>query len=386
MADDRKRRRSKKKKRDSSRSEDDSGRRSRRKDSRRSRGRGGKGFKYKKRSKEDWQRRSEQSGYSRRSMFKEDVTVFRPKEGDNLIRILPPTWDDADHYGYEIWCHYRIGPDGDAFLDRNEMLGEPDPIAEERIRAMQEGDKEYADKLKSKKRVCVYIIDRDEPEKGVQLWAMPWTLDADITTLAVDKRSGEVLNIDDPENGYDVEFTKSGKGVQTQYTGVAISRRSEPLDDDEALEAAVETPIPDTLLYYDYDEIKKVFSAGGSGYDEDDEEEEEEKSSRKSRRKKKSSGSKSKRKYEDDDEDDEEEETPDMPSYSEVQEMEIDELYEVIDEHQLDVDDDIDEDDDDQVNDLKDDVCKELGLKPPAKRRAKRSERKKLRRRGRGSD
>lgn len=375
MARDKKRRR---------RSRDkDTGRRSKKRT--RSKGKKGKAdFKYKKRGTDAWKKRAEQSGYNRRSMFKEEVNVFRPKEGDNLIRILPPTWEDAEHYGHEIWCHYGIGPDGDSFLDLQKMTGQPDPIEEERSRALQENDKEYANKLQSKKRVAVYIIDRDEEEKGIQLWSMPWSMDADITTLAVDKRTGEVLDIDDPEDGYDVEFTKTGQGIKTQYGGIAIARKSSELDNDEALEEAVELPIPETFVYYDYEEIEKAFNAGGSAYDDDDDddEEDEEDRPRKRGKGKKEKPKRKRKKYDDDEDEDEEEEESAEYTWQAVQEMDYEDLLDVIDDENLDVEDDIDEDDEEEVDDLRNEVCDELGLEKPKKRKPKKSEKEKLRKRG----
>lgn len=359
---------------------------SRRKKGRSKRSKSKTSFKYKRRGTEAWKKRAEQSGYNNRSIVKGDITQYRPKDGDNLIRILPPTFDDAEHYGYELWVRYGIGPDQDSFLDLNKMLGQPDPIEEERMEAMQDNDKDYADKLQSKKRVGVYLIDRDEEDKGIQFWSMPWTMDADITTLAVDKRTGEVLDIDDPEDGYDIEFTKTGKGIKTQYGGLGIARKSSPLDNDEALEAAIETPLPEALQYYDYDEIAKCFSAGG-GYD-DDEEEDEDEDDRPRKRKSKGKGKSKKskrRKYDDGDDGEDEEDEDDSVevTWADVQEMDFDELADLVDDQDLDLDSDIDEDDEDEWEELRDDICEELGLKKPKKRKAKKSEKDKLRKRRR---
>ena len=341
--------------------------------SRRTKGRRGAsstGFKYKARDAKKWKERSEQSGFSRRSMFAEGVTLYRTKDGDNCLRILPPTFEDADHYGYEIFVHYGIGPDNDSFLDLEKMLkADVDPINEERMEALNDGDKDYADKLTSRKRVLCYVIDRDDEEAGLQLWSCPWTVDADITTLAVDKRTGEVLDIDDPDNGYDVEFTRTGKGVNTKYVGVAIARKSSALDNDKALEDAVERPLPETLKFYSYEEIKKVFEAGGS-YDKDDDDDDDKKG-----RSDKGKGKKGKGKKKDAE--------PVEITWGEVMAMDFDELLDLIEDENLDIEiDGVDSDDDDEIQDLKSEACDELGLKKPKKRKATKDEKKKLRKRG----
>ena len=345
-----------------------------RKKERRTRSKRKGGFKYRQRSKEKWESRAEQSGYSRRSMFVEGINLFRPNDGDNLIRILPPTFDDAEHYGYEIFVHYNVGPDGDSFLCHNIMNQDPCPICEERTRALKDNDKEYADKLVGKKRVLTYIVDRDQEDEGLQLWSMPWTLDADFTSLAIDKRTGEILDIDDPDNGYDVEFSKSGRGRNTKYGSVAIARKSSDLNDPDALEGAIELPLNECLKFYDYDDILKIFNAGG-GYDEEEEEEEED-------------GKRKGRKYEDEDKPrkkkkrKKEAEKEDV-DWKDVQDMDLEELEELVEEEELDVDCDIDEEEDDEIQDLRDEVCTEMGLKKPKKRKAKKSEKEKIRKRGR---
>jgi len=255
-------------------------------------------------------------------------------------------------------------------------LGEACPVCEERSRALGENDKEYADKLSAKKRVCIYLLDRDDEDVGLQLWSMPWTLDADVTTLAIDKRSGEVLDIDDPEDGYDIEFTKTGKGMNTKYVGVAIARKSSELDNDEVLADAVEVPLTETLIYLEYEDIDKLFGGGAGMHDEEEEEEEEEEERRSKKKSKKGKGSSKKKKRK-------KRKEPDTPTWEQVQEMDLDELEEVIEDQELDVDSDIDDDDEDELEELRDEVCGELDLSKPKKRKAKRSEKDKIRRRKR---
>jgi hypothetical protein len=162
-----------------------------------------------------------------------------------------------------------VGADRQSFLDLDKMKGEPDPITEEYQRAKKEGDDKYAKELDSKRRCGVFIIDRDHEKEGPQFWAMPWTIDADVNKLSVDKRTGEALNIDDPKDGYDLEFEKTGKGMNTKYEGVAIARRSSDLGDDRWLDYVVDNPIPDILVYYDYDHIAKAFGGGAAHRERD---------------------------------------------------------------------------------------------------------------------
>ena len=229
----------------------------------------GSGYEYKPRSAADTRARADKGANDYDKILKDTVKMWKPNDKDNRIRILPPTWKDPEHFGYDVYVHYGVGPDRQSYLCRFKMLGEADPINEEREKARKELDADDADdqayikQLDAKRRVVVYLIDRDNEKEGVQAWAMPWTVDRDIVKVSVDKSTGEVLPIDHPEDGYDVEFEKKGQGARTEYLGVAIARRSSALGKDEWLEYAVENPIPDQLQFYDYAHIAKAFGAQG---------------------------------------------------------------------------------------------------------------------------
>ena len=230
-------------------------------------------FEYKKPTADTVKQRSEQRGGAEfDSLFKHGTHVFKGNDGDNVIRILPATWDDPKHFGFDLFVHYGIGPDQQAYLCAKEMKhGDGEcPICEERARAVKDGDDDYAKSLKPSKRVLIYLIDRDAEKEGVQAWAAPWTVDRDINSLIVDKRSGEVLGIDDPKNGYDIEFSRKGKGLKTEYIGMQIARRESDLGDDDWLQYAIDNPLPDQLQFFDYDHIAKVFGGQSSKKDADD--------------------------------------------------------------------------------------------------------------------
>lgn len=238
-------------------------------------GRARSSFAYEGRSREQIDKRAKMRGKEFDRFISDGVKVWTPGDGINSIRILPPTWKGAEHYGLDLYVHYGVGPDRQSYLCLTKMLDKPDPIAEEHATALRDGeDKDYVKSLEAKRRCGVYLIDRDAEKEGVQFWAMPWTIDADINKLSVDRKTGETLNIDDPEDGYDIEFEKTGTGARTKYEAVAIARRSSPLGNRKWLDYAVENPIPDQLVYFEYDHIAKAF--GGAGAHRGREEEREE--------------------------------------------------------------------------------------------------------------
>ncbi len=231
---------------------------------RRSSARGG-GFEYQRRSAEDTRQRASKGANDFDRILQDGIKSWKPNDGDNRIRILPPTWKDAKHFGLDIYVHYGVGPDRQSYLCLNKMeQDEQCPICEEREVARRDEDEEYAKKLEAKRRVLVYIIDRDHEKEGVQAWAMPWTLDRDIVKVCQDKSSGEILEIDHPEEGYDVTFEKKGAKDRTEYLGVSIARRSSPLGRDEWLDYAVDNPLDKQLHYFDSAHIANVFNGGGA--------------------------------------------------------------------------------------------------------------------------
>lgn len=235
-------------------------------------------FQYQSRSSEDTRKRGEQSGGDFDKWLDDGVKMFKPRENTNFIRILPPTWKEAKHYGIDVWIHYSVGPDKQTYLCLEKMKGEDCPVCEERKKALKEGDEDYAKSLRPNRRILTYVLDRDATREGAQVWSMPWTIDRDLCKLTVDKRTGEALPIDHPEEGYDVEFERKGQGDRTEYIGLSIARRSSPLDDDRSLEFIEEHPLPKLLRYFDYDHIRSAFggeSKKGSRHRDDDDDDDD---------------------------------------------------------------------------------------------------------------
>lgn len=338
-------------------------------------------FQYKRPKAEAIRRRATQKGGMYDSIFKTSVPEFNPKEGTYRIRILPATWDNPEHYGYDIWMHYGIGADKGKVISLKKMKGEDDAIWRAYEKAQSRGDKKYADALRPGRRVGVYIIDRDDEKAGPQLWAMPWTLDRDITSLSEDRETNEVLCIDAPNKGYDVEFTREGTKKQTKYVGVRIARRSSPLSEDRRLankwlKFISEHPIPDMLNYLDAKYIGKLF-AGGGGPDEDEDDDGDTRMKTRKRRRgdEDEETPKKKRKkppeeddeLDDDDLDDEDEDDADEDDESDDDESDDDDAEEDDDDADDDEDSDDDEDDGDEDDDDADDDDDED--EPPARKK-----------------
>ena len=239
-------------------------------------------FKFKKRDSSTAPRRL--SGESRDPFLKPGTKFFKPADGANTVRFMPPTWDDADHYGIDVYVHYQVGAENLMYLCPKRMKGEPCPICEEMQRANDEGDEEYARTLYPTRRVLAYMVDMKAVGEGVKTWAMPYKkVDQQIIIQSTDPETSEYFAVDDAEDGYNVVVTKSGQGITTDYS-INISRHSTEFPmTEEIYEYLMANPLPEILNFYDYDHIAKAF--GGSAPDEKKEDKPEAKPAKSSRRK-----------------------------------------------------------------------------------------------------
>lgn len=238
-------------------------------------------FKYrgKDRKVEDVVRRSKQAGGGYDNYTSPDVSNFKIPEGDNQIRILPPSWLDdeeavkkfGDSWDCGIYVHTNVGPDKNSYLCLDKMKGERCPVCEARADA---ADEEEDRQLRPQWRALCYVIDRDDEKAGPQLMNMGVKLFREINARGVDKKGGGLILLDDPEEGFDVFFHRDGTGLKTTYTQVEVDRDPSPVHDKEAtqdrwLKFIEDNPIPDTLVFFPPEHIEKVLhgkaKSGGDG-------------------------------------------------------------------------------------------------------------------------
>ena len=209
-------------------------------------------------------RKSKQAGSLYDSYLSSEVQFFKVKEGESTVRILPPTWEDTEKWGdgweVGVYLHYNVGPDNGAYLCLDKMKGESCPVCEAR---RQTNDEDEADQLKPSYRTLCWVIDRDNEKAGPMVWSMPITLFKDINARSVDKKTNTPILIDDPEEGYDVVFSRAGTDKKTKYSAVEVLREPTPLHDDEKLQQrwldyVTEHPLPDVLTFFDAEHIEKV--------------------------------------------------------------------------------------------------------------------------------
>lgn len=213
--------------------------------------------------------RASDSGSMFDQLIKGDYPTFSATEGAHRIRLLPGTFDEDAYWGYITFVHYQVGPDQGQYLCPERMnTGEACPICRERH---QDGlDDETERQLRPTKRIAAWVIDRHAEKDGPKIWMMPQTVDKDIADRCIDKMTSEIIDIVDPEQGYDVEFTREGSSINTRYIGINIARRDSPItSDDEQLEKWLnfieENPLSEVFNYYSAEHIERVFHGVPSG-------------------------------------------------------------------------------------------------------------------------
>ena len=233
-------------------------------------------FRYQERSVDSLKARAERTGSRYDSIYKGGFDSWKPKQGDNLIRFCPPTWDNADHYGYTMWTHSFVGPEQGSYLCLFKMRGKPCPICEAAAAARKAGDEAETRQLTSTERILTWILNRDgdEPHKPL-LFQMSMTQDRDIAALCHNRRTHAVLWIDNPDVGYDLSFQRTGTALNTRYFGYQIARDPSPLNEDprvqnDILQRISDNPLPTVLQFYPYDYISKALLGTGASAAVDD--------------------------------------------------------------------------------------------------------------------
>lgn len=228
-------------------------------------------FTYQRRSPDAWRKRKEQKGGGFLSAVKSEYQIYTPPDGSNWIRILPPTWEGADHYGIDVWTHRDIGPDGGTVICLDHLketfgadLGRCS-VCLTRQKADFEGDKDLVKALRPTKRVAVWLLDRKKESEGPKIWVMGWTTDRDISGQAEDPQTREIYELDNPDEGYDIFFDRTNrKGPQGEnwpdYSNFKTAKRPSKIE-ARYLQYVIDHPLPDCLNILTPEEMEGLMAA-----------------------------------------------------------------------------------------------------------------------------
>jgi gp32 DNA binding protein like len=210
------------------------------------------------------------------SPYKDGVTIWRPKQGDSLVRILPQSWEsepDQRHYAYRVWQHRFVGPDRSNYICLRKQWGKLCAICDAAQEARDSGDEEQYGQLAAKEMWVCYILDRQESPETPVLWEMSMTQDKTLAAQCSSEMTGETIYPDHPDVGYDLTIRREGAMLMTRYTFV-FSRGDSPIFADhdkqvEVLNCIWDNPIPDLLVEFDNDYLQRMISGTAPEQDEE---------------------------------------------------------------------------------------------------------------------
>ena len=229
-----------------------------------------------------------------------------PKTGDNLIRILPPVGKMDDVFYKEGAVHFNVGQNNEMVIcpantpDRKGKTGSCPicDLVDELMNSGNSSDIKSAKQLKAKARFWMNIIDCSDRAKGPQVFSAGIMIFKEVLEYFNDPDYGDISDI---EEGRDITVTKSGTGIDTEYS-VRPRPKISPLK-KEILKKAIDLSIWEKLMAPGVDEIEEILGTSEDG----DKKKSKEKSESKSGSKKKEEEEEDEE--EDDEEEDEEEET-----------------------------------------------------------------------------
>jgi hypothetical protein len=227
----------------------------------------------------------------------DDVKFFKPKEGKNIIDIVPyiiktkndPLVKTGDakigdqSYMLDLFIHSNIGPTQASIICLKETFGKPCPICEQRQAFYNESKKTEAGALRAK-RVCFYNVrpyekrivkDKEiwEPTDELMIWNISHFLFQKelIEEAKASSDDGGIIDFVDINDGKSISFraaeTESNindKNVKFfEYKSFSFKNRKESLDESWLKRA---TQLDSLMILHSYEEAKKIL------YGDDDEE------------------------------------------------------------------------------------------------------------------
>lgn len=164
---------------------------------------------------------------------------YKMKVGRNVLRFLPPPAGQKTPF-VVAYQHYVDVPGAQgpvSFVCPRMMAKKPCPAcakAEELRRTGNPADSELANRLTPRRRVFANVIDRKEPDRGVQIAAFGKQIHEQLVGLRRDPDAGG--DFTDPQGGFDIVIERTGTGrLDTEYK-VYAARRQSPLGNPDWIE------------------------------------------------------------------------------------------------------------------------------------------------------
>ncbi len=163
-----------------------------------------------------------------RTSGKTNDTKWRPKEGDQTIRILPT--GDGDPFK-EFHFHYNVGRNP-GILCPKKNYGDHCPICDfasqlwrEGVQENNDASKNAAKKLFARKRYYSPVLIRGSETDGVKVWAYGKTAYETLLGYVLDPDYGDIT---DSETGTDIVLTYNVPGTPGSFPKTTLKPRRRP--------------------------------------------------------------------------------------------------------------------------------------------------------------
>lgn len=190
--------------------------------------------------------------------------------GKNVRRVLPPK-GDRDVFWSEGYVHFQVGPEGKSTVTCLETYGQGKkcPVCQyvEQLKKGSKADKQLADRIRRTRRMYINVINRDGEDETPKVLPVGKTILQPIIDIICDPDYGDITDF---EEGRDITITKTGKGLNTEYSVIAKPKpsvASEEMTEDELQEAL---PDLDALFIKKTPQEIQDILDGTDGDDDDD--------------------------------------------------------------------------------------------------------------------
>jgi hypothetical protein len=191
--------------------------------------------------------------------------LFKPEEGDNIIRIVPLSATPENPF-QEVYFHYGLG--GKNYLSPL-SYGDRDPIAEFSDALISTGPRLSKEEFKEAKkfypqtRTYAAIVVRGKESEGIKFWSFGQGTLTKLLGIMADEDYGDITDI---EKGFDLKVTytpKEKSDTNFAKTEVVARRNPSPLTTDTELLGKLTSKQPNLLEVIGYerktfDELKNI--------------------------------------------------------------------------------------------------------------------------------
>ena len=200
------------------------------------------------------------------------------EQGKNVRRVLFPK-GSSDSFYSEGYVHFGLGAEGKKSVTCPKTFGENKrcPICEyvESLKKSKDPeDAKLADRLRKTKRIYINVINRDSDDETIKVLPIGRTIFKALIDVMCDPDYDDITKFD---VGRDVTITRTGQGLKTEYSVLPKPKQSMTSETKTRDELDEEMPDLESLFKEKtYDELKAILNGEEENESYTDEDELEE--------------------------------------------------------------------------------------------------------------